>query len=621
MPQNGQAWHYLGLIACQRQDWHTAEELLQQAVALDPANATWLCDLGFVQLSLQRLQEAAESLERSVRLAPDFPPARYNLGLVYQTARRLNEAEAQYRHATALKPDNAGAWNNLGLVLSDLGRLHDAIASFNQALRLCPEYVAALSNLGLALHALGRYEDARQVYLRARHLAPNDPSVENNLGLTLCQLQMTEDALSCFRKAIELKPDYDDAYHNMGCAHLARIDLDLASESFTEALRLTPPRDDSAVELGVIKVHRGQFDNAVTRFRQALQLNPNCTSALYQLSMLHDNAVDGNDLSRLRELSTNSEIGVDDRLLAHFALANTLDRRDEFDEAFANYAAGNALKRVRFDPDWHAAYIDRLMQSLSRETAASTTRLRAAEETQFVFIIGMPRSGTTLVEQIISRHPDAFCCGELAVVSRLAQRISQFLDDSRDWPESLNSLNSGAIQQLRDQFRRSCPSDALNHSCIIDKTPSNFLYLGFIALLFPECRVIHCRRHTLDTALSCFFRNFDNQPWSFKLEHIAEWYCGYDRLMRHWEQELALPMTTIAYEDLVADQEGASRRILAGCGLTWDDRCLDFYRSDRVVATASHWQVRQPIHARSVGRWRYYRDHLSPLMDAIGIHD
>ncbi len=621
MPQNDEAWHVLGLIACQRQDWLTAVARLQRAVSLNPANAAWLSNLGFSQLSLQQVQEATESLERSVRLAPDFPPARYNLGLVYQTARRLDEAEAQYRRVTALQPENAGAWNNLGLVLSDLGRPGDAVDSFNQALKLCPDYVAALSNLGLALHALRRFEDARQYFLKARHLAPDDPSVLNNLGLTLCQLHMTRDALSCFRQAIELKPDYGDAYHNKGCAHLADVELEKAADAFKEALRLNPQRDDSAVQLGVIEAHRGQFNDAVKHFRRALQRNSSCAAAFYQLSMLQDDAVNDQGVERLRELSNNTDIADDDRLLAHFALANILDRRNEFDEAFVNYAAGNALKRVRFDPDRHAAHIDRMIESFSREAVTTGGRFRAAVERQFVFIIGMPRSGTTLVEQIISRHPDAFCCGELAVVSQLAQEIPRLQDDDRDWSESLSALDDDALQQLRDRFLSSCPSDAANHSHIVDKTPGNFLYLGLIASLFPDCRIIHCRRHALDTALSCFFCNFDNQPWSFTLEHIAAWYRGYARLMRHWEQQLPLAMTTIAYEDLVTNQEAASRQILDGSGLTWDDRCLEFRRSDRVVATSSKWQVRQPIHARSVGRWRHYRDHLGPLMDALGIHE
>lgn len=310
------------------------------------------------------------------------------------------------------------------------------------------------------------------------------------------------------------------------------------------------------------------------------------------------------------------------RAALHFALGRLLDRRDDIDGAFRHYHAGNRIKAALapFDAAAHAAYTDRLIEIFDQRFFAERAGFGSPSERP-VFIVGMPRSGSTLVEQILSCHPDVTAAGEHDEMRRIARRLPEAVESTARFPDCVAAITPDIAAGLAAAYLASLerldppPGDARR---VADKMLGNFLRLGLIALMFPNARVIHCRRDPLDTALSCYVQSFERgMRFTYDLAHLGIAYRHYERLMAHWRRALPLAMLDVQYEALVADQEGTSRQIVDFCGLDWDPCCLAFHEKERQVRTASFWQVRQPLYASSVGRWRRYEAHLGPLIEAL----
>ena len=308
------------------------------------------------------------------------------------------------------------------------------------------------------------------------------------------------------------------------------------------------------------------------------------------------------------------------RATLHYELGRLYDRKNAFDAAFRHFTLGNELKGQsrRFDASEHAQYIDALIQTYNSHFMSQAPRPTIRSQRP-VFIIGMPRSGTSVIEQILASHPAVHGGGELLTMNSIVKNLPDELGSLAPYPLCLTKLTQVNVDQLSQRYLdhlQTLSSDAVR---VTDKMPTNFLHLGLINILFPEARVIHCLRDPLDTCLSCYFQNFG--PWDSytqDLRSLGAFYREYQRLMVHWRTVLDIAILDIQYEDLVADQEGVSRKMTAFCGLEWDERCLRFYDSKRAVSSASHDQVRQPIYRRSVGRWKNYRDYLGPLQEGLG---
>ena len=323
------------------------------------------------------------------------------------------------------------------------------------------------------------------------------------------------------------------------------------------------------------------------------------------------------------------ESGMLDRLpsvLDHGVVAAAYDDAGDYDVAFGHYKAGNDLKKAAslYQADATSTYVDRVIATFGTEFFARMDRAGSQPELP-VFIVGMPRSGTTLVEQILASHPQVHGAGELDYMRQITQALPERLaPDSvggqQTFPECAAKIDTALAERIAEEHLQHLREHSASALRITDKTPSNFLRLGLIALLFPKARIIHCQRDPLDTCLSCYFLRFgQGQAFAYDLDDLGRYYRDYARLMEHWRRVLPSPLLEVPYEALVADQEGWSRRLIAFLGLDWDDRCLAFYRSERQVKTASVWQVRQPVYASSIGRWRRYAKHLGPLFAALGI--
>jgi hypothetical protein len=362
----------------------------------------------------------------------------------------------------------------------------------------------------------------------------------------------------------------------------------------------------------------------VRSYREALRHDPNCVAALAAVTIHSLYPLGDSEVHRIRTLLARPGLPPTDAPRLHFGLGVRADRTGAHDEAFDHFNRANALRRrllqvagTAHDAEEHHAWIEQIITTCDAAYFRHVAGLGRRTERP-VFIVGMPRSGTSLVEQILASHPDVFGAGELRDIDLLAKKLPARWGGREAYPVCLRNLDAATTSFLADKYLERLAR--LNGPAIrvTDKMPMNFLNLGLIAALFPRARVIHCVRDPLDVCLSCYFQDFVGVNFSCDLGDLASYYRDYERLMAHWRSVLPLPLLEVVYEELVEDQEAVSRRLVSFCGLNWDDRCLAFHQNRRLVHTASLVQVRQPIYKGSVGRWRHYAAHLRPLLEALG---
>ena len=577
-PNHGGAVHYLGLAMHQSGQSDAAIPHLAQSTTLAPDNASFHHNLGAVYRSLGRLDEAAASLQRALELQPDYAEAELKLGNVHMDRYQLDEAEACFRRALELDPRFAEAANNLGNVQKERGQLEEAGASYQQALQINPNYFDARSNLGT-------------IYIYTAQL---------------------DEAVKQCQKVLATEPNHIGALVNLGNAYRALGRVDESREMFQCALTVHPAHPLSTAMLAVLETETGHFDEAVTLCRQVLADDPEHAMAYATLVAAQSESIEDGDVARLEAIVEKPQTAREAKVDASFALGKIYDRQKKYDQAFAHYQRANRLNFARFDPQAHLDYVTALIDTYSAEffTRQGTSGIDSKLP---VFIVGMPRSGTTLVEQILASLSEVHGAGELQDIPRLADSIPERTGSKVPYPAAADSLDASILHKAASAHLESLARRAGAAARCTDKLPANFLHLGLIALLFPGAQVIHCRRDPLDVCLSCFFQRFEYVSYSSDLEHLGHYYRDYERLMEHWREVLPLTIFELEYEELLENQEEVSRCLVAHCGLEWDARCIEFYRHDRPIQTTSSWQARQPLYKTSRQRWKNYEKFLGPL--------
>jgi len=593
-PRHPDALHLLGVLAHQTGHHPEAIDLIRQALALLGPNAVYLSNLAAAYLAVGLLDETAAHCREALRLRPNFPDAHSNLGLALLGLGRLDEAAEAFRTTLRLNPDHLNARCHLAAILQRQGNLPEAIALLREAVRQAPGHAQTRNALGGMLLALGQAESAEPHLREAVRLRPEFAEAHSNLGLALRELNRIDEALHCFRESLRLNPGYAGAHNNLAYTLQAQ----------------------------------GKTDEACAEFRQARRIDPNNTRALLGLSGLaaagHYRFSD-EEVRLLQALAARDDLPFDERGRLHFALARLRETAGAYDDAFVCYRRGNDLLKESlrrrgavYDPAAQRRQVDRLIAAF---TPAWFERVRpfGSDSELPVFVVGMMRSGTSLAEQILASHPRVHGAGELRDVGRTVSSLPQRLGATEDYPECIQRLDQGTAPALAEGHLQRLRQLGGEAARVVDKMPFNFLHLGLIAALFPRARVVHCRRDPLDTCLSCYFQNFvEPQAFTPDLAHLGHYYREYERLMAHWARVLPLPVFELRYEELTADQEAVSRRLLDFCGLDWDERCLRFNETQRTVLTPSALQVRRPLYRTSVGRWKRYERHLKPLLDALG---
>ena len=417
---------------------------------------------------------------------------------------------------------------------------------------------------------------------------------------------------------IQEDPANPDAWHLLGTIEVARGNFPLAHDMISKALILRP---DSAIyhhNLGYVLGAMSRMDEAVAAYRKSVELAPDYAEAMFNLAQMVRVKPGDPLIAAVERLLPKPGLSDRDRCFIEFAAGKIHANLGNHDRAFGHYEAGNAARKAEPKTETGRPYLERIIEACDPASLKSQATDRPAGRIP-IFIVGMPRSGTTLAEQVLASHPDVHGGGELPLIERLCAELSRRNAVGAPYPEGMADLSNDVLSGMADSYLKQASARAGDARIITDKSPLNFRHLGLIARLFPEARIVHCRRDALDTCLSCYFQNFANgQDYSFDLESLGRFYRDYRWMMEAWADRLPLPVFDLDYEDLVGDLEGVGRRLLAFCGLDWHPDCSRFFETDRPVLTASRAQVRRPVYTTSIGKWRLYEKHLGPLIAALG---
>jgi tetratricopeptide (TPR) repeat protein len=530
-----------------------------------------------------------------------------------------------YRQFLVARPADVEALGLLALACHQQGLLAEAEGWYRRSLAVRPGDAETHFRLAMALMSLGRPDDALAHFREAARLRPDSAEAWNNVGNVLLLQGKAGEAVPCYRQAVRLKADYAEACVNLGNALREDDRLDEGLAWYREAVRLRPGYHKARNNLAAALLETGALQEAEGHFRECLKSVPGSPAILHILAAhgLHRDGDPGPD--QLRARLSGSGLSPQEAAELHSTLAHLLDRAGQAPEAFAHIAEANRLRREQarqageaFDPAAHSRLVDRLV-AVFTPAYFEQVRGRGLDTDVPVFLVGMPRSGSSLVEQILSHHPDVAGAGELRDLPRLAAGLSERLKAPEPYPDCVCRLDPDTTRDLAEAYLARVRSLVGPARRITDKMLDNFLQLGLAATLFPRARVVHCRRDPLDTCVSCFTQKFRGVNFNWDLGELGHYYREYERMMAHWRTALPLPLLDVAYEELVADTEGVSRKLVEFCGLDWDPRCLRFFENPRPVRTVSKLQVRQPIYGSSVGRWRRYAAHLAPLRTALGL--
>jgi tetratricopeptide (TPR) repeat protein len=511
-----------------------------------------------------------------------------NLGDRKLQARDFVGAAADYREALRHRSDLVEALNNLGITWKERGHWAKASACFQRVLRLDPACGAAFNNLGNALKGQDKLEDASAAYEQARLLLPDNDQVVYNLALTLHERGELDQAAACYHQALRLHPGYVEASNN----------------------------------LATLLKEQGRFDEAIAQYRATLKIQPDYPLTIYNLSELAAGGrfhFDNEEVNRIRTCLSAREYPPVDQSLFHFTLATLLNQKGHYDEAFDHYRQANEIRERlhaeqdgAFDAQSHQTRIDYVLSTYDQSYFRKVRGWGVDSEAP-IFIVGMPRSGSTLVEQILASLPGVHGVGEMGEMPKFLDKWARHSDDMPA------PSDARAAQAMATAYLERLAQMSKGAGRVVVKALDNYLHLGLIATLFPRAHIIHCRRDPLDLCLSCYFQNFQGVSFAWTLENIGVRYRCYEKVMEHWKNVLPSPIHEVCYEDLVYNQKAVTRELLAFCGLDWDDRCLSFHKTRRDVLTASNVQVRNPLSKSSVGRWKKYRAHLAPLFTALGL--
>lgn len=585
------------------------------AVAPDTFDALHLKGLATYQIG--NPAEAIPLLTKAIRLKSASPPAYNNRGLAYHACGKLELALRDFNKAVELKPDFAEAYCNRATVLRAMGRLEEAEAACLKAIKLNARIAEFHNSLGVILRDKAEWQRARESFATAIALKPNYLEAFNNQGNLLKELRRLDDALACFDGALRLNPSHPQTHNNRATVLQELNRFEEAISSYETAIRLKPDFAFAWVGLADIDSRFGRFKDAEEKYAKARLLDPKAVSPICGIAEVKKFSAEDPVVHQLRELLSDKSLLPEDRARLHHAYGKICNDLGRFDDAIENFRMGKELLKPAFDRVQHRESYAAAKRLFTREFFAERAGFGLSDERP-VFIVGMPRSGTTLVEQILASHRLVKGLGELPHLSRLAAGIGKGQRDAQQFVETVRSLTPDDITAMGEIYLQAYGDVDPGFTRVIDKMPHNFQWLGLVALIFPKARIIHCRRNALDTCVSIYMQGYIHQhSYAKDLQTLGECYRDYEDLMGHWRDVLPIQIHDCAYEEVISNLEGSARSLVSFLGLEWDPDCLNYHNQEEQVSTASRWQVRQPLYATSVERWRRYEKHLAPLRIAL----
>ena len=629
-----------------------AERICRRALNASPRDANLLCLLGASLIKQERARDAEHTLTRAVQLFHDFSRAHEGLAEALIMQGKLREALESLERAEKLEPGSASIRLKLAKVLTALGRDDEATRQFEESFKLTPFREDLVR--GLNLQRMGNLRDAERIYRDVLLKDPGNVDALRLLAGVASRAKQWSDAEALLEKALEIAPDFFQGWLDLGLARQEQDDIEGALDAYGHAIRIEPAkpgayaasataramagRHDEALEYygralqrdashagalagrGHVLKTIGRQDEAIGSYRECIRRNPNHGEAWWSLANLKTFRFDDDEVGVMREKAEDPAVSDEARANFQFALGKACEDAGRYDDAFAWYRAGNENRRQRenYDPVHTIDQHDKFIDVFSREFLESRAGA-GCDSNAPIFIVGLPRSGSTLIEQILASHPDVEGTHELPELGRVARSVGLRREDRQKYPEAVRELDTADFEALGEEYlRRTGRHRELGLPRFTDKLPNNFVHVGFISLILPNARIIDARRHPLDSCFGSYKQLFARgQPFTYDLFEIGEFYLEYVRMMDHWHTVLPGKVLHVQYEDMVTDTEAQIRRLVEHCGLPWDDACLRFWESDRAVKTASSEQVRQPIYSSSMHTWRRYEPHLEPLIEVL----
>jgi len=537
---------------------------------------------GACYAALGQLEEAVKNYENALAIKPDYSDVSYNLGNVLKDLGHLEKAVESYKKTIAIEPNYYAAQHNLGVTLQELGLFNDAAEQYEQALNIKPDNIEARINLGYVYQSLGQLEEAVAQYDSILSIHPGNIEALNNLGIINRELGYSDEAISYYKKALEIDPGYAGAYYN----------------------------------LGFIYQDLGQVEDSIEQYEKAISIADHAWS-YHNLSYLKQFKADDPQISKMQSLLSNSNLSNLDRIHLSLALSKVHEKLGNKVEFFQFLKEGNNLRKKELSYSLeqskkiHSAII-KIFSSNPPSIIESVSEHESKK--QPIFIVGMPRSGTSLVEQILDSHNKVYGAGELNTLTRLINPIikNYLAGDIKNLTEKTLLF---IYQEYSDMLAR------INTSKIVitDKLPLNFQYIGFILSVFPDAKIVHLKRDARATCWSNykhFFTDTEN-GYSHNFDDLVGFYSLYDKLMNFWHDLYPNKIYDLCYEDLTNDQENETKKLLDYCDLDWDKDCLNFHQNDRQVKTPSTLQVRQKIYKGSSDAWKEHWEHIQPLISGL----
>lgn len=656
-PANPDAHNLLGVTLQALGRGPDAIAELRRAVKLAPNAANLHANLGEVLRQNGQTDEAAKCLERAIELEPKNPQALNNLGIIHYERGKFQDAATFYRRALEIRTDMAEALNNLGNALRLTGDLEGAITAYQDALMRRELYPEAYNNLGTLLQQDGKLEEAEHALRKAIAQRAQYVDAHNNLANLYVAQKRDVEALRVLGDALKFAPTNPQTLLITARIQLQRGNFPAAEQATRAVIQQQPDNAEALTVLGQVLHETDRYDEALEMLAKAVEANPGNPEALnfYGVALKSVGRLDDAREYILKALKLNGGIfgayanlndlvdfsqGIGDELFnrmdaifesakdpqsdaflpLHFAYAKALDDRGEHERALEHYIVGGRMKRAQlvYDEQETFAFFDAIREAFPKEIFEDR-KCAGMDDERPVFIIGMPRSGSTLVEQILSSHPKIFGAGEVKYLSRAIGQLRDRLPSLPKYPQMMAKITPAQLDLIAKKYLEALTAGAGNAKRVTDKLLTNYFFVGLIHLLYPKAKFVNTVRDPVDTCLSGFTKLFkDDMSHSYDLAELGRYYGKYRELMEHWHKVLPEGiLTTVRYEDIVTDTAKEAKTLVEFIGLKWDPRCLDFHKSDRPVKTASVAQVRKPIYTTALARWKKYGTGLQPLVDAL----
>lgn len=578
----------LGAIHGQANDFITAIKYFENTLAIQPNAFVAICGLGAAQKNAGQLKQAKISFKHALEMQPDNPDLSLELAGIYIREGDTDKAMELLQKTLANNPKSADALHGIGDIKQKQQSLEESIDYYRRALSLDSKRADTHNSLGYALYTLGHYGNASD------HL----------------------------EQAISINPNYPEAYRNLGQCQVSTGLLDAAEISFKKAISLRPDNTDATISLAMLHERKGNPEETYRLIQKLIKRGIEHSGigiALLTICRKLDICDEATDYAE--KLLKKTSIDNSTKSMLHHQLGSLFDKLKDYEKAFRHYDEGNLLRPDNYKTDKQTVFIDNIINTFSQNHMSSAPK-STSNSKKPVFIIGMPRSATSLVEQILDSHSEFSGAGELDDINILSVDMCKEIGQIEDYPSCFTNADTAMLDKYSAAYLNKISDLYPDAEYITDKMPQNFLRLGLISQLFPKAKIIHCKRNPVDTCLSIYFQYFnESHDYATRLENIGHYYMEYTKLMAHWKKTLDLTIYDIEYDSLLNEPEQQVRSLLDHIGVDWEESCLQFYKSGRHIPTASYNQVQNDFYKDSMYRWKNYRCNIKPLLDSMSSLD